>query len=224
MRVKKEREQQTVLLRLQKSGGVSNPTAGSRLSPGSCIFWHICRSPSRPGWCWIRFYTSAEWETAFIRPPPSCYRVYIHTCSAHYTHTKSCVPRGAVAVKTLESSTHPRLLGQVSVHLLLAEWSHFLYLLVVQLHPLLILGDLLSIKQLVCRGVLEHTFKNSPQKSWRWSPPTSHRPSVLTLNGNLLSDCNPLAYFLLSLGPLFSCFFGMPLHVVYFSLCAGTHS
>lgn len=86
VQVKRAREQQTVPLRLQKSGGVSNPTAGSRLSPGFCIFWHICRSPSRPGWCWIRFYTSAEWKTAFIRPPPSCYRIYIHTCSAHYTH------------------------------------------------------------------------------------------------------------------------------------------
>lgn len=48
---------------------ISDTAAGSLLSPGSCIFWHICRSPSRPGWCWIRFCTSAEWKSASIRPP-----------------------------------------------------------------------------------------------------------------------------------------------------------
>lgn len=98
-----------------------------------------------------------------LDPPPATGSIFTHVL--HTTHTKSCIPRGAVAVKTLESLTHPRLLGQVSVHLLLAEWSHFLYLLVVQLHSLLILGDLLSIKQLVCRGVLEHTKKKTALKN-----------------------------------------------------------
>lgn len=30
------------------------------LLPGFCIFWHIYRSLSRPGLCWIRFCISAE--------------------------------------------------------------------------------------------------------------------------------------------------------------------
>lgn len=51
--------------------------------------------------------------------------------------------------------THSGLLGQVGVHLLLAEGGHLLDLLVVALHSLLILGDLLCIQQLVGRGVLE---------------------------------------------------------------------
>lgn len=55
----------------------------------------------------------------------------------------------------LTLSTHSRLLGQVGVHLLLAERRHFLDLLVVALHPLLILGYLLGIQQLVGRRVLK---------------------------------------------------------------------
>lgn len=43
----------------------------------------------------------------------------------------------------------------MSVHLLLAERRHVLDLLVVALHPLLVLGYLLGIKQLVGRRVLK---------------------------------------------------------------------
>lgn len=51
--------------------------------------------------------------------------------------------------------THSRLLGQVSVHLLLTERGHLLDLLVVALDSLLVLWDLLGIQQLVSRRVLE---------------------------------------------------------------------
>lgn len=57
--------------------------------------------------------------------------------------------------------THSRLLSQVSIHLLLTERCHFLYLLVVALHSLLILWDLLGIQQLVGRGVLKNKKHNS---------------------------------------------------------------
>lgn len=55
-----------------------------------------------------------------------------------------------------EHFTHSGLLSQVSIHLLLAKRGHFLYLLVVALHSLLILWDLLGIQQLVGRGVLKN--------------------------------------------------------------------
>lgn len=44
---------------------------------------------------------------------------------------------------------HPRLLGQVRVHLLLAERRHVVDLLVVALHDLPVLGDLLGVEELV---------------------------------------------------------------------------
>lgn len=66
----KQQEQQAVLLWLQKTSTVLPMRSGARLSPGFCIFWHICRFPSRPGWCWIHFCISVVWKIkAFIRPP-----------------------------------------------------------------------------------------------------------------------------------------------------------
>lgn len=46
---------------------------------------------------------------------------------------------------------YPRLLSQVRVHLLLAEWGHVMDLLVVALHDFPVLGDLLGIEELVGR-------------------------------------------------------------------------
>lgn len=74
-----------------------------------------------------------------------------------------------------EHLTHPWLLSQVSVHLLLTERCHFLYLPVVALHPLLVLWDLLGVQQLVGRGVL---IKKD----------THTHTSVRTLMSELLTD------------------------------------
>lgn len=49
----------------------------------------------------------------------------------------------------------------MGVHLLLAERCHFLYLLVIALHLLLILRDLLGIEQLVGRRVLKRSIYDS---------------------------------------------------------------
>lgn len=51
-------------------------------------------------------------------------------------------------------ATYPRLLGQVCVHFLLAEWRHILDLFVIALYNLPVLGDLLRIQKLVGRRVL----------------------------------------------------------------------
>lgn len=44
---------------------------------------------------------------------------------------------------------YPRLLRQVRVHLLLAEWRHVMDLLVVALHDFPVLRDLLGIEEFV---------------------------------------------------------------------------
>lgn len=58
------------------------------------------------------------------------------------------------AHKPVQRQPHPRLLGQVRVHLLLAERSHVMDLLVVALHDLPVLGDLLGVQELVGGRIL----------------------------------------------------------------------
>lgn len=54
---------------------------------------------------------------------------------------------GQAPLRSLQpSAPYPRLLREVGVHLLLAEWGHIVDLLVVSLHYLPILRDLLGVQ------------------------------------------------------------------------------
>lgn len=68
---------------------------------------------------------------------------------------------------------HPRLLGQVSVHLLLAERRHVLDLLVVALHDLAVLGDLFGIQELVGWRVLGREWHSEMLQACSVAEPAS---------------------------------------------------
>ena len=57
----------------------------------------------------------------------------------------------------------------MGVHLLLAERSHVLDLLVVALHPLLVLWDLLGVQQFIGGRVLEINTRNTLHVSLEYS-------------------------------------------------------
>ncbi len=121
----------------------------SLLLPGFCISWHICRFLSRPGWCWIHCGISVRRTTS------GSIRFNSKNKKRHVIAGLYGAPWQITQVLS-GHFTHSWLLSQVSIHLLLAERRHFLYLLVVALHSLLVLWNLLGIKQLVGGGVLKN--------------------------------------------------------------------
>lgn len=105
-------------------------------------FWYFCKEAGGSGERWLTHPS----KQALAQPQ------HFHTS----LQLPAAPPWGSGPEPTgpLWSPPHPRLLGQVRVHLLLAERRHVVDLLVIALHDLPVLRNLLGIEELVGRRIL----------------------------------------------------------------------